>query len=479
MNMEYEFKFPDIGEGIHEGKVLEFKFGIGDFVKTGDVLAVVETDKVVADIPSPKDGILTKWGVGEGEEIVVGATLAYIETGVTAGAAATKVAPSSAPSIGKAVEEDNAGVVGRLETAGNSDIMPASNEGSFAKTEKKVEKVEVEVEAKKVTSSHATTAVKDNRPRGKVQATPLARKLAHDGHLDISALEGTGPGGRVCKKDVLEALENGGGVAQAKSDQLPVSSPASSHQTNPSTKGPAAGNTVTTLSMLRKTVAKNMEIGHSIPTASLQEFCILDEIVKMREQINSERGGDAKAAANGPSKISFQHIFIKALALTLKKYPQLNATFNSEKSELTQHGEVNIGIAVETPKGLMVPVLKNVGAKTIDEIATSMQDLVVRGKAGTLSLEDLRGGTFTITNFGPFGGTFGAPILLAPQVGIMGTGRIHQAPVVVKGQVVAAWVLPLSFVFDHRVVDGAPASIFLTHFRKLLESPYQLMMSMS
>ena len=431
----FEFKFPDVGEGVHEGKVLQLKFRPGDQVNEGEIIAVVETDKVVAEIPTSKTGTLTKYGAEEGQIIEVGQTLAYIEIEGGDSAEVEKPAPTKAP-----ISEDNAGVVGELELAKEGMVMPASGEGLSD-------------------NSPESFGLVHQPNRKRVLATPLARKIASDKRIDINQIEGTGPSGRVTKEDVMRAAQS-------------TAAPAAPTETTTSYQFkdlPQGSVEVVPLDMMRKTIAKNMKVSSEIPTATLHESCVVDELVQLRKEANENRN----------ERLSFLPFFIKALSVTLKKYPLFNSTYDAAKEEIHIHADINIGIAVDTDAGLMVPVIKQTNLKTIEEIHQEMNILVEKAKSRTIELDHLRDGTMTITNFGPFGGTFGNPLIMPPQVGILGFGRLHQTPVVKNGEVVAGTVLPLSLVLDHRVIDGAPAGKFLSTLKGFLENPSTLLLNMS
>lgn len=448
--MIFEFKFPDVGEGVHEGKILQLKFKPGDKVEAGEILAVVETDKVVAEIPTSKSGTLKRYGAEEGQIIEVGKTLAFIELEGSTGDTVKdegqekKTIPIS--------EDDNAGVVGQLESAGNF-VLPASGEGF---------------------SDHGAEKNLLTGKGPKVLATPLARKMAQDRGIDIAAIKGTGPAGRVTKEDILKAQAE---LKEAKVslktetthvEVTKVSAPLPEKKAPQYVANKLSDETIE-LSTMRKTIAKNMEASHAVPTATLHEMAVIDELKAMRELINKGR----------TERLSYLPIFVKIIAVALKQYPQFNALYDASKGEVRRSSEVNIGIAVETEKGLMVPVIKNVDKKNIYEINDAIKALVAKAKTGNIGLDDLRGGTISLTNYGSFGGIHGNPLLLPPQVAIIGLGRIHDAPVVKNGQVVPATVLPLSLVFDHRVIDGAPAGSFATYLRELLSEPFRLLAEMN
>ncbi|MCA9733377.1 2-oxo acid dehydrogenase subunit E2 [candidate division KSB1 bacterium] len=424
--MVYEFKFPDIGEGIHEGKILQLTKKSGDKIEAGDIIAVVETDKVVADIPAPKDGILKKYGANEGEEITVGSTLAYLE--VSEGMEVREI---------EYIEEAGS-VVGEIEGPGDS-ILPAGNEGR---------------------SDSMNNGARYTDGSKKVLATPVARKLASDYNLDISQIQGTGPMGRVMKEDILHHV-NGAEAVAALTPVLPAAPPQSvtlSSETQ-----------TIEFSTMRKTIAENMEKSHAIPAFLIQDFTTIDDLAAYRKGLKNDHD----------LRISFQPFFMKAIAAALKKYPMINATFDAAKQEATLYKDINIGIAVDTDDGLMVPVIRQVQSKSIAELGEEMTELVERAKKRLLKLDDLRGGTISITNYGSFGGVYGRPMILAPQVAIIGFGRIHKQPVVNKQEeIVPGLVLPVSMTCDHRVVDGAPAASFLSYLLELLHDMHKLMITL-
>ncbi|MBT3235323.1 MAG: 2-oxo acid dehydrogenase subunit E2 [Bdellovibrionales bacterium] len=415
--MIFEFKFADIGEGVHEGKVLALSVKPGASVEQGDILAEVETDKVVAEIPSSKSGTLVRYGVKEGETIKVGETLAFVE--LAAGESSQVVVDRPHESVG---------VVGALIESEAGAVMKASTEGQQSQSEQSFPPM--------------------------VLATPLARKLASDWGINLTSISGSGPHGRVTKEDLEQRHNQPGQVEKS-------SSPASIGQLTSS---------VEELTTTRKTIATNMELSGGIPTATLHELCVIDQLVELRKDLNQGR----------TNNLGYLPFFIKALAVTLRRFPQFNATFDRSTNQVTTYSQINLGVAVDTEQGLMVPVVERVDSLTIEQINHQFDQLVVQAKERTLPLAKLRGGTFTISNYGSFGGLYGNPLILPPQVGIMGLGRIHQTPVVNRrGEIITATALPISLVIDHRVIDGAPAAQFISCFRSLLEQPAKLLLMMA
>ena len=458
----YVFKFPDIGEGLHEGKILELKLQPGDAVEEGDILAIVETDKVVAEIPSPKTGVLRRFVSAAGQVIKVGDPFVYIEVdGEENGAEPAETAERT---DGDGVRPpEGATIVGRLDAGG--DLLPPSDEAPAAAGDD---------------GSQPPSAGRPPQPArrsavGAALATPAARRLARDLNVDLGTVEGTGEGGRISKDDIYQAA---GSQAAGNQAALPVAAPPALDKDAfgfPLTDDPLtrpvdlpAGQRVE-LTILRKTIARNMEVSRRIPTAIVHDLGEVDDLVELR----------AKANRNRTTHISYQPFFMKALATALRDVPVLNATYDAVSQEVTVYREVNVGFAVNTEAGVLLPVIRNVDSSTILTLDGQMKQLVAAARNRSLAADDLRGGTIALTNFGPFGGLWAAPMIFPPQVAILGMGRIHQAPrVVAGGAIEARVVLPVSLAFDHRVVDGVPAATFVSRFLELLCSPQELMVSM-
>lgn len=452
----YEFRFPDIGEGLHEGKILEMKLQPGDAVEEGDILAIVETDKVVAEIPSPKTGVLRRFGSAAGQVVKVGDPFAYIEVD-----GAEPADGDGHPMEDRSRPPEGATVIGRLDSG--ADLLPPSDETARARSGSDgAPPPAAELALERPVALAAS---------GRVLATPAARRLARDLNVDLGSVQGTGDGGRIRKEDIERA-------AEAQQAAVPVAAPPTVGKDGfgfPLIDDPLtrpvdlpAGQRVE-LTILRKTIARNMEISRRIPTAIVHDLGEVDELVDLR----------AKANRNRAAHISYQPFFMKALATALRDVPVLNATYDAVSQEVTVYREVNVGFAVNTEAGVLLPVIRNVDTSTILAIDQRMKQLVGAARNRVLDADDLRGGTVALTNFGPFGGLWAAPMIFPPQVAILGTGRIHQAPRVVDGGAIEARVvLPVSLAFDHRVVDGVPAATFVSRFLELLCSPQELMVSM-
>lgn len=426
--MRYIFKFPDIGEGLEEGTIVEWHVEKGQSVKMGDSLVTMETDKVVTAIPSPRDGIIAAKFGKVGETIHVGSALVEIDMEGVEGEAA--VAEVNKP---EAVEEEGAGVVGTLEVAGNSAVLSASKEG-------------------------VSNTSSDSNKTVKVLATPVARALAKESGIDINNVKGTGPAGRVTKDDILRFATDKSKPATSISSSA-VSLPASENLVE-----------IEPLSQMRKTIARNMiQSKHNAAHMTVfeeVEISELDRIRKKYKEILSQNG----------IKLTYLAFIVKAVALSLRKFRALNAEIDMEKGNMIYKKYYNIGIAIDTPKGLVVPVIRNADKISVKEIASQIQEISDKARDGKLTLDDMKDGTFTITSYGSIGGLFAVPVINYPQAAILGIGRISKRPVVKEDAVVPGLVLPLSLSVDHRIADGGETARFVNSVMDYLAEPVSIIM---
>jgi len=428
--MRYIFNFPDIGEGLEEGTILEWYVVKGQTIKSGQPLVNMETDKIVTDIPSPKAGVIVAIYGSVGETIRVGSPLVEIEIEGVFGAdavAETKVTEKVEP-----VEEEAAGVVGTMELADKNAYLAASEEGS-------------------------SKPKAEDKPVVKVQATPLARAMARDMNVDINKIIGSGPSGRVTKEDIEKyKLSNGSQKGIGKSDiiQTPISLDSVTYEP---------------ISQIRKAIARNM-LNSKQNTAhmTLFEEVEISGLISIREKVK-------KAIAERNIKLTYLSFIVKAVVLTLKSHRQLNSQIDLENDRMIYKNRYNIGIAVDTPEGLVVPVIKDADQLSIIQIAEKITKLSEKARDRKLSLDDMKEGTFTITNYGSIGGIYATPVINYPQAGILGIGRIVKKPVVKENQIVVGNVIPLSLSVDHRIVDGGEASRFINQIMEYLSDPVLMM----
>lgn len=340
-----------------------------------------------------------------------------------------QIGDASAQSAPEPVAEEDAGaVVGALETS--NQVLAASSE-------------------------HAVAV--NGASRRKALATPAARRLARDLGVDINAVAGSGPAGRVMKEDILQATDG------PKPEAPPQAAPASS--------APGQEERVA-LTTLGKTVARNMALSkREIPHAAVMDELDVTELVQFRQEAKG-------LAEQEGAKLTYMPFIIKAAALALKEFPVFNAVFAPETEEIILKKHYNLGIAVDTPDGLLVPVIKNADQKSLLQLAREVQDLAEKARQRTLSLEEIQGGTFTLTNYGAVGALSGVPVIKHPESAILGIGTITKKPVVDgDDQVVIRHMLPITLAFDHRFIDGGSAGRFITRLRAYLEQPLLLLLA--
>jgi pyruvate dehydrogenase E2 component (dihydrolipoamide acetyltransferase) len=411
--MPFEFKFPDIGEGLTEGEIVRWLVKEGDEIKEGQPLVEVETDKALAEIPSPRTGVILKILAKEKEIVKVGQVIVIIgEKGEAVAAPPPK--PKSV------------GVVGELEEA--PEEAPA---------------VQVRAEAVKpaFVSPHAL-------------ATPAIRALAKELGIDLDKVKGTGLEGRVLEKDVRLAAEGKEKPVEEVKRPTKVKKYDLYGYVD---RIPLRG--------VRRSIAKAMvKSKYTAPHVTTMDEADVTELWKIREK-------EKKTAEKKGIKLTILPFIIKAVIAGLKEHPYLNATLDDENEEIIVKKYFNIGMATDTPEGLMVPVVKNAGDKSILHLAEELTQLAEKARNRSIDLADLKGGTFTITNYGALGGIYGTPIINHPEVAILGVGKIKDMPVVRDGKIEVRKILHLALSFDHRVVDGGEAARFLNTVIARLEDP--------
>ncbi|MCG7338786.1 2-oxo acid dehydrogenase subunit E2 [Staphylococcus sp. ACRSN] len=428
--MAFEFKLPDIGEGIHEGEIVKWFVKAGDQIEEDDVLAEVQNDKSVVEIPSPVSGTVEEVLVDEGTVAVVGDTIVKID------------APDAEDMQFKGSESDDS----------SSEEAPAAEES--AKEEAPVATDDADVDESK-----------------RVKAMPSVRKYARDNGVNIKAVAATGKNGRTTKEDI-DAYLNGGQPAASNES---AATPQAEETTSATESAPVATEgefpeTTEKIPAMRKAIAKAMvNSKHTAPHVTLMDEIDVQELWDHRKKFK-------EVAAEQGTKLTFLPYVVKALVSALKKYPALNTSFNEEAGEIVHKHYWNIGIAADTDRGLLVPVVKNADRKSIFSISDEINELAVKARDGKLTSDEMKGATCTISNIGSAGGQWFTPVINHPEVAILGIGRIAQKPIVKDGEIVAAPVLSLSLSFDHRQIDGATGQNAMNHIKRLLNNPELLLM---
>jgi pyruvate dehydrogenase E2 component (dihydrolipoamide acetyltransferase) len=435
--MAREFKLPDLGEGIHEGEVLKVSVKPGDEVKEGDIILEVETDKAAVEIPSPFTGKVEEVKVKAGDTVKVGDVL------VTFSGAAEKPAEERPPKVEKMEKPEE------------------------PKKPPKVEEKKPEVE-------------KPARPpEGPVPASPATRRLAREMGIDLRQVPASGPGGRVTSEDIRAFAE------RAKAPEKPKVTPEKPAEARPlEIKAPPLPNFTKwgeveriPLRSIRRATAKQMAVAWSqIPHVHNQDMVDMTRLEEFRQRHREE------VEAKG-GRLTVTVFALKAVASALRQFPKFNASLDTESGEIVLKHYFHIGVAVNTKEGLVVPVVRDVDRKSIVELAVELNDLVQRTRQRKVSLDELQGGTFTITNVGPMGGGYFAPIINYPEVSILGMGSSRMAPAVIEEdgehKIVPRLMMPIVLCIDHRILDGADALEFMRALMSSLQDPERLFMTMT
>lgn len=432
--MAFEFKLPDIGEGIHEGEIAKWFVKEGDEVSEDDVLAEVQNDKAVVEIPSPVDGTVKKIFVDEGEVTTVGTVIITFDA--------------------EGYEDDS---------SSEEDEGSSEEEAKEEKSEAKSEEKSTETSDDKDQSQGEPSS--DEKKR--VIAMPSVRKYARDNDVDIQQVSGSGKNGRILKEDIDQFLSGEQPEASQAEDTDESKSDAKAAPQKTEGQYPE---TREKISSIRRTIANAMvNSKRTAPHVTLMDDVDVTALVEHRKRFK-------EVAQEQDIKLTYLPYVVKALVSTLKKYPILNAEFDDDTEEIVYKHYYNIGIAADTDRGLLVPVVKDADRKSIFEISGEINELATKARDGKLSAEEMKGASCSITNIGSAGGQWFTPVINHPELGILGIGRISEKPVVRDGEVVVAPVLALSLSFDHRMVDGATAQHAMNNVKRLLNDPQLIMM---
>lgn len=430
----YEFKLPDLGEGIQEGEILKWHVSEGDTIGEDQPLIDVETDKAAVTIPSPAAGVVSKLNGNVGDILNVGDVLAVIGDGE---GVATRVAPPPPVEVADPVSEPE-----QAEAAGTAAPAPAVSAA----------------------------------PTGPVPAAPATRRLARELEIDIKLVPPTGPAGRVTSEDVRLFSKGKTPEAAVPGTETKFATGAASAipflDLEPLPDFTQWGEVeIEELRSIRRKVAHRMVTSMIlVPHVAHMDEADVTNLEKFRkkerERLEDQPGG----------RLTLLPFIIKAVSAGLKKTPSFNASLDPFGERIIYKKYYNIGIAVDTGRGLVVPVVRDTDCKSIKQISADIEDLAVKAREGTLTVDEMRGGTFTITNVGPLGGTALIPTINYPEVAILGMGRARPKPVVVDGEIVIRTILPLTLAFDHRIADGADAARFVTEMIRQLSDPSLLLL---
>jgi pyruvate dehydrogenase E2 component (dihydrolipoyllysine-residue acetyltransferase) len=453
----FEFKLPDLGEGIAEGELLKWYVGEGDTIAEDADLMDVETDKAAVTIPSPVSGKVVRLNGAVGDILNVGDVVIVVDDG-SGGAVPEPAKPAKAEPV----------------------PQPTSTPVAATAVPDVVKKPEAPAPLIPIPLPNTAAQRTPGRP---VPAAPATRRIARELGLDINLIPGSGPGGRVLKEDV-QAFAQGGAPAATDGSPFADASGASA----PAISGEVSGipyfeveqlpdfnawGPVETedLRSIRRKVAKKMVTSMVlVPHVAHMDEADVTELDAFRLKEKNRQEG------NPGAKLTLMPIVMRALVTLLKDYPQFNASLDPHRNQIVYKKFYNVGFAADTPRGLMVPVVKDVDRKSIRQVNDEIFDLATQARDGKINAADLQRGTITITNVGGIGGTGLIPTINYPEVAILGMGRTQEKPVVRDGEIVIRKMLPLTLAFDHRVADGAQAAYMMTELCKLLSDPLQLLL---
>lgn len=436
----FQFRLPDIGEGIHEGEIVKWFVKPGDKVQEDDVLCEVQNDKAVVEIPSPVAGTVEEVLVAEGTVATVGQVL------IT------------------------------FDAPGYEDLKFKGDEHDEAP--KQEEKAPAQVAEAPTAPAPAAVAVAQPEvavdPNRRIIAMPSVRKYAREKGIDIVLINGSGKNGRVVKEDI-ESFLTGGAAQSAAVTEAPKAEVQTEQQEKPKAQAPVIPQgqypeTREKMSGIRKAIAKAMvNSKHTAPHVTLMDEIDVTKLVANRKKFKD-------VAAKKGIKLTFLPYVVKALTSALREFPALNTSLDDATNEIIHKHYYNIGIAADTEKGLLVPVVKDADRKSIFGISNEINELAVKARDGKLAPDEMKGASCTISNIGSAGGQWFTPVINHPEVAILGIGRIAEKPIVRDGEIVVAPVLALSLSFDHRMIDGATAQNALNHIKRLLNDPELLLM---
>lgn len=445
----FEYKFPELGEGLHEGEIVKIHISVGQDVTDEDIIMDVQNDKAVVEVPCPVNGKVLEVRVKDGQVCHVGEVVAVIDAEGDLPEQPVDESQDSGTTHEPESEEQIKGNIGQavVENVKDPDSVPTPAAPSA--------------------SAPAASAAPAKDP-SEVLATPSVRKLAREKGVNIGSVPATGKNGHVTREDVLAFAEGKTAPAAAAPAQAAAAEPQAAKAAAPAASTAAAGageEERVPFKGIRKIIANAMvKSAYTAPHVTLMDEVDVTKLVEFRTRMKplAEKKG---------VKVTYLPFIVKALVAACREFPILNSTLDEAAGEIVIKKYYNIGIATDTENGLIVPVIHDADRKNLFKIAESIKDLASRGREGKLAPNEMKGSTISITNIGSAGGMFFTPIINFPEVAILGTGRITEKPVVKGGQVVAAPVMALSLSFDHRLIDGATAQNFLNLIKNLLADP--------
>lgn len=441
---------PKLSDTMTEGTVVRWLKKVGDQVQSGDLIAEIETDKATMEMESWEDGVITELAVDEGGKVPVGGKVAFVK--------------------GENEAEPAAGAPAKSE--------PAVVTASSAPAEKSTQQIAPDHESAQPHTSNNTNGVTEARlGASTLKASPLARKMATEAGLDLRKVKGSGPGGRIIKRDIEEALDSGAATAQAPAAEAPkpATAPApvqpSAPAPAPVAAAPAGGadKTIPLTNMRRIIAERLLQSKTTIPHFYLTISVDAGPLLAFRADLNE------KSAAGGNGiKFTINDFVVKAIVAAATRVPEINASFNGDS--IIQYADVNICVAIAVEDGLVTPVIRAAQSRTLSDISLQVKDMAARARDKKLRPDEFQGGTITISNLGAYGVDFFDAIINPPQAAIVSVGAVTKEPVVnAQDEIVVGHRMNLGLSCDHRVVDGAVGAKFMAEIKRLLETPYLIL----
>ena len=438
-----ELKLPNLGEGIESGDVLEVLVSVGDTVEKDDGLLELETDKATVTVPAEEGGIVKEILVGEGDSVAIGAPIVKIE-GAGSGAAAEETAAETTAAVSEA---------------------PVKNESAPAK-------VAPAVATPATPSPSPAPAPAGATSMAMVPAGPAIRRFAREVGIDLRTVGGTGPNGRIIREDVLRVVREGSSVRTATSNGMAPAAPSEPMLPLDAKEDDYGPVRVEKMPKIRQTIARKMhESWSTIPRVTNFDDADVTALEELRQ-------GSKEAYKAEGVRLTTMPFIIKAVAMALKAHPVINASVDMHSGAIVYKEYINVGVAVDTDRGLVVPNLRNADKVAIPDIARKLGTMADAVRENNFTIDDLRGGTFTISNLGAIGGTYSTPIINVPETAILLVGRSRKLPVVVGDEIKIRLMMPLSLSYDHRLIDGGAAARFLNDVIAFLETPSRLLLAL-
>ena len=465
--MAIEFKLPDLGEDIETGDVVRVYVSPGDRVEKEQALMELETDKAALDIPSPAGGVIKEVHVKEGDTIKIGQLLVTIDDGAGEGVGTAEKKTAREVEAPPKKEETEIVPAAKKEEPRETAEKKAEEKEAAPKKVEPVKKAERKQADEKKPETERKTGEREEKSAQIIPASPTVRRLARERGIDITRVTGTGPGGRITEED-LKAPKMKAAPEEAKpepeqkepEEKAPVSEAAPSDDKYGETERVA-------MTRVRRLTAERLSESWKAPHVTQHDRADITELETLRKHYGKE-------VESLGGKLTMTSILLKAVSSALKLHPQFNASIDMEKGEIVYKKYYNIGVAVDTDRGLLVPVIRDADSKNIEELSVDLRVLSEKARTKKITPAELQGGTFTITNLGGIGGTYFTPVINSPEVAILGVSRAGLEAVYIDGQLQPRLMLPLSLSYDHRLIDGADAVRFLRWIVEALEEPFKL-----